>query len=117
MKLRFHSNTLRFRLSQSDVAQLKESARVEESVVFREGDLRYAIELRPADGIAASFDRGRILVTVPETLGRDWIEGDQEGIENGEGSPKIVIEKDFQCLHQEGAAEADAFPNPLMDKF
>ncbi|HUA84624.1 MAG TPA: hypothetical protein VMB85_12240 [Bryobacteraceae bacterium] len=118
MKLRFHSNTLRIRLSQSEVARLGEAGRVEETVVFPAGrSLAFAVELRPSREIAASFDGERIEIAVPADLGRTWIASDQPGIENPDATPKILIEKDFQCLHQNPVANPDAFPNPLMDKF
>jgi hypothetical protein len=118
MKLRFHSNRLRLRLSQSEVAQLGDTGRVSESLEFPAGRLlTYSVELQESAEIAASFDGERIAVTVPAELGRIWIVGDQAGIENPNSSPKILIEKDFQCLHRDDAEQPDAFPNPLMDKF
>jgi hypothetical protein len=117
MKLRFHSNTLRFRLSQSDVARLAETGRVEESISFPGRELAYAIELGASPEMITSFDGARIRIEVPRERARSWIESNQEGIETLGGSPKIIIEKDFQCLHKEGAEQVDAFPNPLMDKF
>jgi hypothetical protein len=119
MKLRFHTNSLRLRLSQSEVVQLGETGRVAESIEFPAGHrLTYAVELQDSAEIAASFDGERIAVAVPAELGRSWIQSEQVGIENPNASPRILIEKDFQCLHQEsGGDQADAFPNPLMDKF
>jgi hypothetical protein len=117
MKLRFYSNTLRFRLSRSEVARLAETGRVEESISFPQRELAYAIELGASPEITASFDGARIRVEVPREQARSWIGSGQAGIETPGGSPKILIEKDFQCLHKEGAEQVDAFPNPLMDKF
>jgi hypothetical protein len=118
MKLRFHSNSLRLRLSQPEVARLAESGRVEENVEFAPGHvLSYAIESRPVDGISAVFDGGRIEVIVPSELTRQWIESDEAGIESAYGTLKVLIEKDFQCLHRQSHEDAEAFPNPLMDKF
>lgn len=118
MKLRFHSNTLRVRLSQSEVARLAETGRVEETVAFPAGrNLDFAVELRSSAEIAASFDGERIEIALPADLARTWIASAQPGIENPNATPKILIEKDFQCLHQDATANTDAFPNPLMDKF
>ncbi len=118
MKLRFHSNTLRVRLSQSEVARLGETGQVEETVAFpADRTLAFAVELCSSTEIAASFDGARIEIAVPVGLARTWIASDQTGIENPNATPKILIEKDFQCLHQDAAANPDAFPNPLMDKF
>jgi hypothetical protein len=118
MKLRLHTDTLRLRLSQPDVAQLAETGRVEESIVFASGrTLTFAIELQDTPEVAASFEGDRIAVVVPRATGQNWIDSDQTGIDNPDASPKILIEKDFQCLHRDGPEPGEAFPNPLMDKF
>ena len=118
MKLRFHSGTLRLRLSQSDVARLVETGRIEETMLFPQSrGLTYAIELADGAEIVASFIGDRIEITVPAAVGRNWIASDQAGIENLNATPKLLIEKDYRCAHQEGSGEMDAFPNPMMDKF
>jgi hypothetical protein len=118
MKLRIKGNTLRLRLTQSEVARLDAEGRVEEAVVFGPGvSLHYAIEAR--DGLAeprADYDDGRVRIAVPEPAARRWITSDEAGIEteqpNGSGDPlRIVIEKDFACLHRRGE-DVDVFPNP-----
>src|SRR5579863_2836339 len=115
MKLRLHSNTLRLRLSQSDVARLAESGRVEEKIEFAPGQaLVYALESRPAAAVAASFDGMRIEVVVPAELAAVWMESGETGIEGSGGTVKILIEKDFVCAHGPKEENADAFPNPLM---
>ena len=117
MKLRLQSSELRLRLSQSDVERLAKAGRVEETIGFAPGQsLEYAIEARPAAEISAGFDGKRIEVTLPLERVADWAASEQTGIEWSGESLKILIEKDFQCLHK-GAKDSDAFPNPLMDKF
>ena len=118
MKLRIKGNTLRLRLTQSELARLDADGRVEEHVVFGPGiTLSYAVEVR--DGVAdarADYDDGRIRIALPDAAARRWITSDDAGIEvaqsNGSDAPlQVVIEKDFACLHRE-SEEADAFPNP-----
>ena len=114
MKLRFHANTLRLRLSQSDVARLAETGRVEEEVTFAPGQtLAYVIESVETDDIGASFEDAKIRVTLPRAVAKPWIEGRETGIESSGGPLRVLIEKDFQCLHGDAEANADAFPNPL----
>lgn len=112
MKLRLHGDALRLRLSQTDVARLAETGRVEETISFPGRGLTYAIAIGSA-AIASRFDGARIEVMIPEHAARAWIASDQTGIENRDASPKILIEKDFKCLHRESDEEPDAFPNPL----
>jgi len=118
MKLRFNDNTLRLRLSQSDVARLAETGGVEETVTFGQDQvLRYKLESSQLAGPDASFEGGLIRVRLPEEQVKHWIESDETGIEESSGPLKVLVEKDFQCLHRATELEADAFPNPLLDKF
>jgi hypothetical protein len=110
MKLRVHDNFLRLRLSQSDVAQLRDEGSVEERLTFSAGQaLIYSISTAPVLEVGAGFDGNRLSVVVPTALARTWIDSDQVGIEG----PQVLIEKDFQCLHRASADDADGFPNPL----
>ena len=117
MKLRFHADTLRLRLSQSDIARLAATGYVEEMIAFAPGrSLSYAIESGNSGSITASFDGERIAVQVPSMVAKAWIESDREGLESSAGPLKILVEKDFQCLHRDGQEDADSFPNPLAHK-
>jgi len=114
MKLRLHAGSLRLRLSQSEVAQLEESGRVEDSVEFAPGShLRYALESGASPSVTATFDHANIRVMLPEPVAKQWIESDQTGIEVLTGTLKLLIEKDFQCLHRKPEPGEDSFPNPL----
>jgi uncharacterized protein DUF7009 len=113
MKLRLHAGSLRLRLSQSEVARLDETGSVEESLEFSPGnELSYAIETG-AEAVGATFDNGNIRVVLPKQVAKEWIESDQTGIEASTGTLKVLIEKDFECLHREPAPGEDSFPNPL----
>jgi hypothetical protein len=117
MKLRLHSNTLRLRLSQSEVSRLAETGHVEESIQFASGRaLSYIIESGSAAEISATFDGTRVRVLLPANVAKAWIRSDQTGIEGGTDTLRVLIEKDFVCLHQPGPEDADAFPNPLATK-
>jgi hypothetical protein len=111
MKLRLHSDTLRLRLSQSEVARLGAGERVEDIVSFP-GDrtLEYAIE--PGAVLSAMFDGRRVTVTVPAAQAKHWAENSEVGISGSDGPLKILIEKDFQCLHGPEATNVGLFPNP-----
>ena len=118
MKLRFHGNSLRLRLDQADVARLAESGRLDETVAFAPGQtLCYSIESSgTAASVRASFEDGKIRVMLPSSDARKWIEGDETGIESCSGPLRVIIEKDFKCLHRDGVEDAGGFPNPLAQK-
>jgi hypothetical protein len=118
MKLRIRGNTLRLRLSRSELARLDETGHVEETIVFAPGArLRYALEAREGlDAPRADIDGHRLRVALPVDVARRWIATDDVGVQvvqpNGTAEGlAIVVEKDFACLHRD-AEEPDAFPNP-----
>jgi hypothetical protein len=113
MKLRLHAGSLRLRLSQSEIARLHDTGKVEDAIEFAPGkQLHYALETGSTE-TRATLDNARILVTVPTRIAMQWIESDQTGIEASTGALKLLIEKDFQCLHREPEPDEDSFPNPL----
>lgn len=114
MKLRLHAGSLRLRLSQSEVAKLGETGKVEDSLAFAPGsELSYALEIGAATG--ATFENSRIRVILPQPVAKHWMESDEAGIEASTGTLKLLIEKDFQCLHREPDPGEDSFPNPLAN--
>jgi len=111
MKLRFHKNSLRIRLSQSEVADLAAHGQIQERFEFPNSALSFS--LRSGNSEAAVLENNEVSVTAP----KDWIDSDREGIEFHCGPMKVAIEKDYECLHRAGPDDADAFPNPMVDKF
>ena len=116
MKLRLHGDALRLRLSQSDVARLAEDGRVEERVRFAPGNsLRYSLESADTDRLTADFTGDSIRVMIPRAAVEHWIQSNDTGIQGSGETLKILIEKDFQCVHP-GSEDADSFPNPLATR-
>ena len=118
MKLRIRGNSIRLRLTQSEVRRLADDGKVEEWTDF--GGRRFGYGVRTDDVTApvASFDGAGVLVRLPRNIVRPWADGEDVGIEAsqpaGEGAMlKILVEKDFVCI--DGPADEnqdDAFPNP-----
>jgi hypothetical protein len=118
MKLRVRGDSIRLRLTQSDVTALRERGLVEESTAFGPTQ-HFVYALRTAGGaISASIEASRIEVLVPADVARTWAEGDSVGLEatqeaGGGRTLRILVEKDFACLtkrpHED---DTDAFPNP-----
>lgn len=111
-------NSIRLRLTQSEMRTLQESGRVAERVSFGPDALTYTLEKTPASVMSARFADGQITVFVPEAKAEDWISTDLAGLEhtadlgNGE-SLRILVEKDFKCLTvRPGEDESDNFENP-----
>jgi hypothetical protein len=114
MKLRIRGNTLRYRLTQGEVAALAEGRAVVEEVVFGEGRFTYEIVAgKGAPGMDVHASAWRISVVIPGELARAWGESEEVGLSADANGIKLVVEKDFACLKpRAGEEDADAFPNP-----
>lgn len=122
MKLRIQGNSLRLRLSQSEVAQFSKTGFVEDSIQFAPGaSFTYTIETSSAlPAPLASYQDHWLRVQVPATTAKEWFSTDRVAISadqpiEPEKALSILIEKDFQCLHGGEARDPDAFPNPLEE--
>lgn len=108
MKLRIQGNSLRFRLSQSEVAALATEGRLQESVQITPAAsdlLIYTLETSSqCKEVRAWRSDCKIGVTLPDQLVQSWAATDQVGIEQiqpvGAGAHlRIAVEKDFDCQH------------------
>jgi hypothetical protein len=109
MKLRMRGNSLRLRLTRSEVATLVERRSVGERVEFpNDSELVYELEsCEGLGGIVALFENGRIRVMAPGAEVREWASTDRVGMEGNSGRLTVLIEKDFQCRH--GEEDSDAY--------
>ena len=122
MKLRIKGNSLRIRMTQSEVGWINLGKSVAEVIHFAPGsELRYKVQSSPVESaIGVQFNGSEICVMVPEALSISWAGGDavslraEQSLGTGE-KLDILIEKDFFCLktraHQT-EDESDMFPNP-----
>jgi len=121
MKLRILDDSLRLRLPQGEVQQLRTTGRVEATVRFGPGPdqrLVYALVVVPgAQRISATLTDREIAVHLPESIAHAWADGDEVSLKAeqslGEGTLSLLIEKDFKCLTpREGEEQYDGFANP-----
>lgn len=116
MKLRLQAGEIRLRLKQHEVEHLARGREVDEAVAFGP-HARLTFAIVPREGIASiatSLHEHRIVIEIPAAAARAWAGSDEEGMycEASGPHPAVAIEKDFKCLHREGASEAGSFPNP-----
>jgi hypothetical protein len=118
MKLRLRQNSVRLRLTRSEVQRLAEGQAIEESVAFAPAaatNLRYLV--RSAEGLPggiASFQAGCVAVELPASQVTSWATGTEEGIYfDTAWGLKVAVEKDFKCLDPRTEEdESDAFDHP-----
>ncbi|NNE66992.1 MAG: hypothetical protein HKN33_10550 [Pyrinomonadaceae bacterium] len=122
MKIRISGNSLRLRLSVSEVEEFERNGRVNDSVQFGLGTtptLTYSLRRSEAIGnVNAEFYDNQILISIPAAEADEWARTDTIGITatqglNGSGILRILIEKDFVCLNKRPHVdETDLYPHP-----
>ena len=118
MKLRIRGNSIRLRLSQREVQLFGENGKVEDSIQFGNRKLSYLLATADIPKLKCDFNGDTIQVWVPTELGNMWVNSQLVGMEhldavNEKEQVKILIEKDFKCLHVRiNEDEADSFPHP-----
>ena len=119
MKIRIHGNSIRYRLSKTDITNFGIAGFVEEKTEFANAvSFHYRLEKKKnIENPEASFSGNRISIFVPEKLVTGWTTNDIVGFENrmeiGEGkSLLLLIEKDFVCLDPAMEDQSDNYPNP-----
>jgi hypothetical protein len=100
MKLWIRGNSIRLRLSKTELAKLAEKGMVEDAVRFSsEQRLRYAIEVRPTGAVTVQFSGTELVVTLPKTRLDLWVRENEVSVEGSQpiGGGKVlqvVLEKD-----------------------
>ncbi|HEX6993163.1 MAG TPA: hypothetical protein VF339_03365 [Gammaproteobacteria bacterium] len=119
MKLRIRGNSVRIRLSQTELTQLAEEGVAEDRVRFSaEASLAYRVRVAPAGSVRAELGADGLTVTLPKATLERWLAPDEVSIRaeqpiDGRDALKILVEKDFACLvPREGEDDSDLFPNP-----
>ena len=115
MKLRIRGNSIRLRLTQSEVETIKETGLVEEKTEFPNG--QFFVYLLAAseknDRLSAEFSDGRMQIILPKSMAENWANSEEVEIAGEIGSLKILVEKDFKCLTpRAGDEDTDTFPHP-----
>ena len=117
MKLRIKGNSVRLRLSKTDVEKLVVAKYLEERTSFGNNTFTYALQSKDGgDKLSANFDGGKITVFIPEVFIKDWVVNDVIGFNateqvNDTESLYIQVEKDFKCL-DETTDQSDNYENP-----
>ncbi|MDR3693831.1 DUF7009 family protein [Mucilaginibacter sp.] len=117
MKIRINGNSVRFRLTRSDVKQLAVTGKLEEKVDFGGALLTYAIRLGNSKELTSSFQNSTITLYMPERMIGELANTDTVGFENHNGELYLLVEKDFTCMDNVSEDQSDNYPNPLAKNF
>ena len=116
MKLRLFDNSLRLRLTRSEVRAAGAGNTIVDTTTFANGNFEFALQpVRAADAVEASFNGQRITVSAPLQLVAEWADSDRVALAAGGAAqqPRVLVEKDFSCLvPRAGGDDDDTFPHP-----
>lgn len=121
MKLRIQANSIRFRITPTELQALATRGQIESAVQLgnaAENRLTYVLESSDAcSRVEAQYAAAKIRVMLPAKEVREWASTERVAIEGVQcvagGELKILVEKDFKCLQpRSNENEADRFPNP-----
>lgn len=119
MKIRIKGNSVRFRLSKSEVDQFGRDGFYTEVTQFPNAKMEYGIVTRhDISTIQAEFNDKGIFMLIPQHIADEWVATQRVGFDanmplSGSESLYLLLEKDFQCLDATTEDQSDMYPNPL----
>lgn len=116
MKIRIKGNSLRYRLTKSDIAGLAETGYLQEQTNFPGRSFVYLIKATDGDALAAEFVDNAITLFIPKPMVAELIHTDKVGFDNKSSPLYLLVEKDFTCLDNVEEDQSDNYPNPLGEK-
>ncbi len=119
MKIRIKGNSIRYRLTKTDIINFKTAGFIEESTEFLNSpSFHYRLESKAGiENMEASFSGNTICIFVPEGIADEWTSTEVVGFNTemniGDGKELfLLIEKDFVCLDQTLEDQSDNYKNP-----
>ena len=98
MKIRIKDNSIRLRLTQTEVETFGKTGMVESVTEFGGNNaFRYRL-VKTGNEVRSLYENGAISIHVPDSVADDWVNSEEVGISNRDLSPTILVEKDFACL-------------------
>jgi len=116
MKIRIKGNSLRYRLTQTDMYRLSHEGYLEDKTNFGRRELVYVIQKTKEQELSAFFDDNVICLQIPGSMIEELDKTDRVGFEGKQGDLLLLVEKDFTCLDNVDEDQSDNYPNPLAEK-
>src|SRR5688500_2100415 len=118
MKLRIKGNSVRIRLSKTEVEALSSGTALEDRTSFGSSRFGYLVQpVMEGDALDADYENGTIKMYVPKSLLTEWPSNAVVGFEsrmkvNATESLYLLLEKDFKCIDQTSEDQSDFYDNP-----
>ena len=118
MKLRIKGNSLRIRLTKTEVSILADTGHLEEQTSFPNKLFTYSLQKnKDIQELSATFTDNKITMFVPASFVNDWPGNNVTGLNtkmpiSETESLYLLIEKDFVCLDETTEDQSDNYKNP-----
>jgi len=120
MKIRIKGNSVRFRLTKSEVETFSKMGSIAEVTHFQSKALTYALVAKAGiTELEADFVDNSITIYFPKSEQESWATNDRVGFSNcadwnDSSTLSLLVEKDFTCLDNTIEDQSDNYPNPKM---
>lgn len=120
MKIRIKGNSVRYRLTKTEVETFSETGSFAEVTHFQSKALTYALVAKGGiTELEADYTGDSITIYFPKTEQEDWATSDRIGYSNSadwndKNQLSLLVEKDFTCLDNTIEDESDNYPNPKL---
>ena len=115
MKLRIKGNSIRLRLSKSEVETLAWDGIVKEEISIGDTSFIYQLTKNESNDLKAHFQNNTLTIQIPEEFANKWPVNNIVGIDNKDidsSSLHILVEKDFKCIDNTDEDQTDNYENP-----
>lgn len=123
MKIRIKGNSVRLRLTKTEVETFGKTGELNEETHLLGGVFRYQLKASSSHStLAAAWENQGIVFYMPAKLAQDWVYSNDVGHQHvfklpatdshSEQELFLLIEKDFVCLDNTFEDQSDNYPNP-----
>lgn len=120
MKIRIKGNSVRLRLTKTEVEIFCKTGRFEEQTQFPNGPFVYALQAKDTiEQMEAIFKENKIEIAISKHLITDWATNSKVGFQHiipmaNKKELSLLIEKDFVCMDEAVEDQSDNYPNPKV---
>lgn len=118
MKIRIKGNSIRYRLTQTEVKTFCETGLFKETTDFGNSEFTYVLEAKKdIDCLEASYAEDTITLYLNANRKDEWAASDKVGFSDVMHLPNgqrlsLLLEKDFACLDNTVEDQSDNYANP-----
>jgi hypothetical protein len=114
MKIRIKGNSVRFRLTKSDLANLGVNHIIGERTEFMSNSFVYEIHVTRNGSLATDLVDNHLILQLPAAMLDELIHTERVGFSGKCDQVSLLVEKDFTCLDNVDEDQSDNFTNPLL---